>query len=285
MKRAILGYDLLNEPISPYSDVDYLNPQLEPLYRDIVTAIRSVDPNHVVLLGGGQWDTNFAVFDRPFDGNAIYTYHKFWVNPTPRRLQEYLNFSNRWNVPVLIGETGEFNNGWNDKFRRLHERFGIGWIFWPYKNLDFRSFGGLDCKAGGWDLIANAGSADDAVLPPRQQAQAILDAYLEAAKFKNVRVNDVPRFARSHRAVDGGSLDVTQAVRVSGLMLMGRVMTQTHDHSSSRPVTATTAGSTMACASFRAINSIPTCRQRRAWTARRRSISPASARRNCGPAR
>jgi hypothetical protein len=38
-------------------------------------------------------------------------------------------------------------------------------------------------------LIANAGSAADAVLPPRQQAQAILDAYLEAAKFEHVRVN------------------------------------------------------------------------------------------------
>ena len=46
-ETAVLGYDLLNEPISPYSDVAYLNPQLEPLYRDIVAAIRSVDPNHV----------------------------------------------------------------------------------------------------------------------------------------------------------------------------------------------------------------------------------------------
>src|SRR5580704_9609299 len=35
-ETAVLGYDLLNEPISPYSDVAYLNPRLEPLYRDIV---------------------------------------------------------------------------------------------------------------------------------------------------------------------------------------------------------------------------------------------------------
>jgi endoglucanase len=40
-ETAILGYDLLNEPISPYSDVNYLNPRLEPLYRDIVAAMRS----------------------------------------------------------------------------------------------------------------------------------------------------------------------------------------------------------------------------------------------------
>jgi len=186
---AILGYDLLNEPISPYSDMNYLNPQLEPLYRDIVGAIRSVDPNHVVLLAGAQWGTNFAVFDRPFDSNAVYTYHKFWINPTRDGVQEYLNFSNRWKVPVLIGETGEFNDSWNDKFRRLHEHFDIGWVFWPYKNLDSDLSVVSIEKPAGWDLIADAGSSDRAILPPREQAQAILQAYLEAAKFRNVRIN------------------------------------------------------------------------------------------------
>ena len=186
-ETAVLGYDLLNEPISPYSDVDYLNPQLEPLYRDIVAAIRSVDRSHVVLLGGSQWDTSFAVFDRPFDRNTVYTYHKFWINPTRNGLQEYLNFSNRWKVPVLIGETGEYNNAWNEKFRQLNERFGFGWIFWPYKNLDSDLSVVSIQKPPGWDLIADAGSSGP--LPPREQARTILDAYLEAAKFKNVRVN------------------------------------------------------------------------------------------------
>jgi endoglucanase len=186
---AILGYDLLNEPISPYSDMNYLNSQLEPLYRDIVAAIRSVDPNHVVLLAGAQWSTNFAVFDRPFDSNAVYTYHKFWINPTRDGVQEYLNFSDRWKVPVLIGETGEFNNSWNEKFRQLHERFGIGWIFWPYKNLDSELSVVSIERPPGWDLVADVGSSNNAVLPSREQAQAILQDYLEAAKFKNVRIN------------------------------------------------------------------------------------------------
>jgi endoglucanase len=188
-ETAILGYDLLNEPISPYSDVAYLNPRLEPLYRDIVTAIRRVDPNHAVLLGGAQWNTNFAVFDKPFDDNVIYTYHKFWVNPSRDGLQEYLDFSNRWHVPILIGETGEFNNGWNDKFRRLNESFGFGWIFWPYKNLDSDLSVVTIEKPSGWDLIAGAGSSSNGDLPARPQAQAVLDAYLEAAKFKNVHPN------------------------------------------------------------------------------------------------
>jgi endoglucanase len=189
---TILGYDLLNEPISPYSDENYLNPRLEPLYREIVAAIRSVDTDHVVLLAGAQWSTSFAVFGRPFDANVVYTYHKFWANPTRDSLQKYLNFSNHWNVPLLIGETGEFNNDWNARFRELHERFGIGWVFWPYKNLDSVSAVISIAKPAGWDLIAGAGSADafePGSLPPREQALTILNAYLEAAKFGNGRVN------------------------------------------------------------------------------------------------
>ncbi len=189
---AVLGYDLLNEPISPYSDEAYLNPRLEPLYREIVAAIRSVDAAHVVLLAGGQWSTSFAMFGRPFDANAVYTYHKFWARPTRDALQSYLNFSNRWNVPILIGETGEMNNQWNAEFRRLHERFGVGWIFWPYKSFDTETAVVSIAKPAGWDLIARAGSSDtidSAALPPRADALRILDAYLEAAKFPNVRVN------------------------------------------------------------------------------------------------
>jgi endoglucanase len=189
---TILGYDLLNEPISPYSDEAYLNPQLEPFYRDIVAAIREVDSRHVVLLAGAQWSTSFAMFGRPFDGNAVYTYHKFWAKPTRDALQSYLNFSNRWKVPILIGETGEFNDAWNEKFRELHERLGVGWVFWPYKSLDTQTAVVSVAKPAGWDLIAKAGSVDTIepdALPPRAQALAILDAYLEAVKFKNCRVN------------------------------------------------------------------------------------------------
>ena len=191
---AILGYDLLNEPISPYSDEDYLNPRLEPFYREIVAAIRGVDVNHLVFLAGAQWSTSFAVFDRPFDANAVYTYHKFWANPARDAVEPYLDFANRWNVPLLIGETGELDDGWNEKFRRLNEKFGIGWCFWPYKSLATETAVISIRKPPGWDLITAFGDADIGALkmdslPPRAQAQTILDGYLEAAKFGNGRVN------------------------------------------------------------------------------------------------
>jgi endoglucanase len=190
---TILGYDLLNEPISPYNDEAYLNPRLEPLYREIVAAIRSVDSTHPVILAGAQWSTSFAAFSRPFDDNAIYSYHKFWAVPTRDAVQSYLDFSNRWNVPLLIGETGEGSYEWNEKFRLLNEKFGIGWCFWPYKNLDSQTSVVSVREPAEWNLIARAGGAAtstalNAALP-REQALTILNAYLEAARSANVKIN------------------------------------------------------------------------------------------------
>src|SRR5207244_652305 len=76
---AVIGYDLLNEPIAPYFDTASLNPKLEPLYRRIVSAIREVDRNHIIFLGGAQWDTNFKIFGSPFDPKVAYTFHKYWM--------------------------------------------------------------------------------------------------------------------------------------------------------------------------------------------------------------
>jgi len=79
---AVLGYDLLNEPIAPYFDTAALNARLEPLYKRIVAAIRSVDRDHLVFLGGAQWNSNFSVFGTPFDSAAVYTFHRYWCDTT-----------------------------------------------------------------------------------------------------------------------------------------------------------------------------------------------------------
>lgn len=41
---TVLGYELLNEPISTYNDEDLLNSGLEPLYRELTQAVREVAP-------------------------------------------------------------------------------------------------------------------------------------------------------------------------------------------------------------------------------------------------
>ncbi len=73
-ETIVIGYDLLNEPLPHYlENKEVLNPLLEPLYKKISAAIREVDNNHIIFLGGAQWNTNFTVFGKPFEDKlAIY---------------------------------------------------------------------------------------------------------------------------------------------------------------------------------------------------------------------
>lgn len=135
----IMGYDLLNEPIAHYFDTAKLNPLLEPLYKKITSAIRTVDQNHLIFLGGAQWDGNFSVFGPPFDPKLVYTFHTYWTDVKQEVIQKYIDFSNKYNVPVYIGETGENNDEWIKNFRQLLEKNNIGWHYWPYKKMDAKS--------------------------------------------------------------------------------------------------------------------------------------------------
>ncbi|MCK0207675.1 glycoside hydrolase family 5 protein [Starkeya koreensis] len=192
-ETAVLGYDLLNEPITPYHDTDFLNSRLEPFYRDLVTAIREVDPNHPIMLAGAQWSTNFDVFGPPFAENLGYTYHMFWAAPQRSSIQKYVNFANRWQVPIFIGETGELNDEWNAQFRALNERLGLGWSFWTYKNLDTPSTVSSITRPAGWDAIALFGSVPKSQWPsmekpPREEVVATLRRYIENARFANTTI-------------------------------------------------------------------------------------------------
>lgn len=192
---AVLGHDILNEPISPYSDTDYLNPRLEDFYKEIVAAIRTVDPMRPIILAAAQWSTNFAVFGRPFAANLAYTYHKFWASGERNSIQEYLDFSYRWNVPLFLGEAGELTDDWNREFVALHRRFGLSWSFWPYKYMDSTSNVVAVRMPAGWEKIAARGNTAPAAwsrLPPlpRAEARAILWDYLEAIRLENGQVNE-----------------------------------------------------------------------------------------------
>ncbi len=138
-EKTVIGYDLLNEPIAPYFDVEKLNPLLEPFYERVAAEIRKVDTNHIIILGGAQWDSNFKIFGKPFDTKLIYTFHKYWSDTAQSVIQEYLDFRDRNDVSIWLGESGENNDKWINSFRQLLERNNVGWCFWPYKKLDARS--------------------------------------------------------------------------------------------------------------------------------------------------
>jgi endoglucanase len=191
---AVLGYDLLNEPISPYHDVAYLNPRLEPAYKALVAAIRQVDPRHIIFLEGAQWSTGFSALGAPFAPNLAYTYHMFWSSTRRDAIQSNLNFRDRYNVPILLGESGELTDQWTQDFRRLHDQQGIGWVFWTYKNLDSGSTVVSVPLPPDWDLVTDYANRPPSEWrepgPERQQKiTQSLARYLDAIRLSNGKIN------------------------------------------------------------------------------------------------
>lgn len=133
---TVLGYDLLNEPIPHYPKLAPLNSLLEPLYKKLSEEIRKIDTNHILFLGGAQWDSNFSVFGKPFDANVAYTFHKYWTAPDESVIRQYIDFREQYDVPVWMGESGENTDEWISQFVKTLESNNVGWAFWPYKKME-----------------------------------------------------------------------------------------------------------------------------------------------------
>jgi len=134
----VLGYDIVNEPIAHYFDdeIDNLNHELFLLYERIIKEIRVVDKEHTIFLNGSIWSTNFDVFEAIIDGNVVYEFHKYWFDVNQNAIQSYLDFREKHQVPIYIGETGENTDEWVKDFRVLLDEHSVNWCFWPYKKMN-----------------------------------------------------------------------------------------------------------------------------------------------------
>lgn len=192
----VIGYDLLNEPIAHYFDKDKLNPLLEPFFKRLTAAIRTVDKNHIVFIAGAQWNSNFSVFGKPFDDNLVYTFHKYWTPATKEVVQDYIDFGEKYQVPIWMGESGENTNEWITEFRTMLEKENIGWCFWPYKKLNSERGIVSIVPPKDYDLIINFANKFDVSYgyirdnkPDQEKIKTILAHYLENVKLKNCVIN------------------------------------------------------------------------------------------------
>ena len=197
---VILAYDLLNEPIAAYfkDEEAKLNAELEPLYKKAVAAIREVDQNHIVMLGGAQWNSNFKVFkDSKFDSKIIYTCHRYWCDTLQANIQDFVAFRDSVNLPMFMGETGENTDQWIAAWTRLMERNNIGWTYWPYKKMGRPSSMRTIPKPENWDKIVEFTEAPrnnfDEIRKARPDQELVKKAMLELienCKFGNSTVNE-----------------------------------------------------------------------------------------------
>ena len=190
----ILGYELTNEPIAPYFDeVPELNAALEPLYRRAVDSIRTVDSNHIILLGGSQWNSNFEPFsDWTFDDKIMYTCHRYGGEATAEAIGSFIAFRDTTNLPMYMGEIGHNTDEWQRAFCDVLEENNIGYTFWPYKKVDGSCMMGI-VRPLQWDSLVVAFAeaprhsykAIREARPNRAAAVAVLDSFVQASRYEN----------------------------------------------------------------------------------------------------
>ncbi len=193
---VILGYELANEPIAHYfENKEDLNRKLEPLYKRAVKAIREADPNHVILLGGARWNSDFYMFsDWTFDNNIMYTCHRYGGNATKEAIKDYIDFRDKTNLPMYMGEIGHNTDEWQAQFVKVMKEVNIGYTFWPYKKIDGSCMMGIQ-RPELWDSIVvkfsearrNAYNQIREARPNQQQFRTLLMQYAENSRFPNCK--------------------------------------------------------------------------------------------------
>lgn len=200
---VILGYELANEPVATYwegEERDRLNAALEPLYKRATAAIREVDPNHIILLGGPQWNSYFGNFtDWTFDDNIMYTCHRYGGPATAEAIASYIEFRDKTNRPMYMGELGHNTDEWMSDFVNAMRANNIGYTFWPYKKIGDSAMTGV-AEPEGWkeELAAfveaprgSYGEIRDArKLCSQERGVELLNRYVENAKAPNMLVHD-----------------------------------------------------------------------------------------------
>ena len=190
---VILGYDLMNEPIAPYfENMEELNAKLEPLYKRVVKAIREVDNNHIVMIGGAQWNGNFRPFkDSKFDDKLMYTCHRYGGAPTKEAIMNFIHFRDSVNLPMYMGEIGHNTNEWQAAFCQTMQENNIGYTFWPYKKKDRSCFMGIK-EPENWDKVIEFSEASRTTYKEIREARpnqelmrkAMMD-FIENSKCEN----------------------------------------------------------------------------------------------------
>ena len=180
-RTIVAAYDLMNEPVLGKAP----GAELVDAYRRILAAVRKADPNHMVMVEGNWYASDFGMFTKPnLDSNLCYQFHRYWTDTAPWAIGYLLDLRKNLSAPIWLGETGENSRQWYARCIETMEAGGIGWCFWPWKR-----FGG-GCVEGmrmpeAWDKVRKRISRTGTGAAGPEEAAAGLAALSEAAKLAN----------------------------------------------------------------------------------------------------
>ena len=129
------GYDLINETNWNMEG----NEPLKHLFLELTTEIRKVDKNHIIFIEGNQFANDFTGLLPQWDNNLAYSFHKYWNPTTLETIQRFIDISEKYTVPLWMGESGENTNDWYRAAVTLLESNNVGWAWWTIKKLGSES--------------------------------------------------------------------------------------------------------------------------------------------------
>ena len=171
---------------------------LEPLYKRAVNAIREVDANHVILLGGARWNSDFFMFtDWKFDHNIMYTCHRYGGEPTAEAIKDYIDFRDKTQLPMYMGEIGHNTDEWQARFVKVMKENNIGYTFWPYKKIDNSCMMGITRPEQWDDIVVKFSETPRGTYkewrearPDQETFRKLLLKYAENSRFENCQRQD-----------------------------------------------------------------------------------------------
>jgi endoglucanase len=185
------GYDILNETNWGFSDTandkrgiqEKQNIPLRKLFIDITKAIRAVDTNHIIYLEGNGFANNYHGIFPLWDDNLVISFHKYGNFTTKETIQNFLDFREKYNVPLWLGETGENSNTWFTNTIKLAENNDIGWCWWQLKKMGINN--PLEIvQPNDYDLFVDY-CKGNIPKPSVEKSKQILSQLLENIKIEN----------------------------------------------------------------------------------------------------
>ncbi|UCG35012.1 MAG: cellulase family glycosylhydrolase [Candidatus Omnitrophota bacterium] len=159
-KSALLGYDILNEPVLGKKSTTIL----KRFYKEAIKRIRAIDKNHLIFIEGDNWAQRIdflkdLIADKISVSTHTYQPLSYAFNFTPflkfpgridgvlwdegriyRYLEHYYKFSSKYKVRIFVGEFGinwrggfwgELN--WIKAILKAFKDFGFDYTYWTYK--------------------------------------------------------------------------------------------------------------------------------------------------------
>jgi aryl-phospho-beta-D-glucosidase BglC (GH1 family) len=196
-EQWIGGYDLVNEPNWGFKNVadkngcaEEGNAPLLTLFKTITAAIRRVDKNHLVIIEGNCWGNNYNGMLPLFDDNMAISFHKYWNYTDQNSIQKFIDYREKYNIPVWMGESGENSNSWFTDAISLLEKNNIGWAWWPLKKMGINNPFQIKSNPGYKKIIEYwKGEGDKPT--PREAMDALMQLAIDTKTANNITRRDV----------------------------------------------------------------------------------------------